>query len=731
VMPTTQVSRRRSSAKVWTGRRAFVVEAGPALLLSLLAVWKGLIPGWRVLNTDFPNYYVVARLIRAHYCLDRIYDWIWFQRIAGKFGINQHLVGFLGLTPFSALPIVPLSGLPVLEAKRIWIVFNIGMLAAAVHLLSRQTGLSYRRAWLITLCAVIPLRTSFLFGQMHIFVLLLLVLAYVCHMRGREIGSGCCIALAAALKVYPVFFCFYFLLKRRWKALTAALAGTALCLLLTYLVNGPGAMRAYLFQQLPRSLQGESGNPFLPTLTSSSALFHRLFLYEPELNPHPLIFSPVFYAVLYPVWQAVLAGVVLYRMRGDFRPDEREALEWSMFLCLLMFLSSASASYQFVVLIAAAMPTISALLNQRRWKVAAVYFFLFVAACNIRTIQFDRPVSILTPLFYAKLWCGVALIVFYCALLKPLVGDRRADANALLRSPVFTAVAVVICLWISGAIGAWSHVRRTRAGEPVLADGSDAAYMRIGPVATDADLFYVAMLRDGYRVLSTGRALSDRYPEREPATSEVSFATTRSGKDVWVEAVSAGTSQLVHFVSGAPAAASCRIRDAETPAVSSDESILAFVRENGGHGSLWTVDLRECDESGGAVPMRVTPLSFDVRTVSAGANNTFLIAAIYQGKERVFTVSARSTPKLLADGNGALDSAAISPDGKMLVVRELVSERWQLMSLDLSSHVWKQLTYGDCNAYTPSWRDDRALLYATDCMRGVGFATLAWLRVER
>src|SRR6201997_3455450 len=343
-MAASQTVSAQPSAEPRADRRFALLEIVLLLLPAGLALWKGLLPGWRALNTDFPNYYVAAQLIRAHYCLDRLYDWIWFQRIAGTFGIEHQLVGFLGLTPFSALPVIPFSWLPVLEAKHAWLLCNVAILAVAVYMLSRQCGLSYRRTWLIALCAVIPLRTSFLLGQMHILVLALLVAAFVFHMRGLQIASGCCVALAAALKVYPIFFFVYFLVKKRWKAFNAAVLCLALCVLVSYLIVGRPGMRAYLFQQLPRSLQGESENPFLPTLTSSSALFHRLFLYEPELNPHPPIASPASYALLYPLWQAMLAAIVLARLQTGYRADAIEALEWSAFLCLLMVLSSAPAS---------------------------------------------------------------------------------------------------------------------------------------------------------------------------------------------------------------------------------------------------------------------------------------------------------------------------------------------------------------------------------------------------
>src|ERR1700678_2695240 len=115
------------------------LEVSGCAFLAALLFWKGILPGWRMLNTDFPNYYLVARLLREGYSLDRIYDWIWLQRIKDHWGLDQALVGFAGLTPFSALPIVPFALLPAIVAKRLWILANLLFLGSSVELMSRVT----------------------------------------------------------------------------------------------------------------------------------------------------------------------------------------------------------------------------------------------------------------------------------------------------------------------------------------------------------------------------------------------------------------------------------------------------------------------------------------------------------------------------------------------------------------------------------------------------------------
>ena len=305
------------------------LEVACCAILAALLLWKGILPGWRVLNSDFPNYYLVARLLREGYSLDRIYDWIWLQRIKDHWGLDRALVGFAGLSPFSALPVVPFSIFPAIVAKRLWIVVNVLFLFSSVELLSRVTSLGRRRIWLLALLAVFPLRTSFLLGQMHVLVLLLLIAAYYFHRKGRQIACGVCLAIAGALKVYPLLLAGYFLWKKQWRPAFAIFCTTLLLLAVGYLWFGSDVMNIYVAQILPRSLQGEVLDPYNAHAASGSALFHRLFIAEPALNPAPLLNSPSLYAVLYPLFQvAVLVPLLAVCDVRAGRPDA-EQLEWA------------------------------------------------------------------------------------------------------------------------------------------------------------------------------------------------------------------------------------------------------------------------------------------------------------------------------------------------------------------------------------------------------------------
>ena len=69
-------------------------------LLSLYLVAHTLPRAWRSLNTDFPNYYLTARLTREGVDPARAYEWIWLQREKDHRNIDQRIVGLVPITPF-------------------------------------------------------------------------------------------------------------------------------------------------------------------------------------------------------------------------------------------------------------------------------------------------------------------------------------------------------------------------------------------------------------------------------------------------------------------------------------------------------------------------------------------------------------------------------------------------------------------------------------------------------
>jgi hypothetical protein len=60
-----------------------VIEGAVLVVLGFYLFGHTLPRAWRTLNTDFPNYYLAAKLTREGVDPARAYEWIWLQLTSG------------------------------------------------------------------------------------------------------------------------------------------------------------------------------------------------------------------------------------------------------------------------------------------------------------------------------------------------------------------------------------------------------------------------------------------------------------------------------------------------------------------------------------------------------------------------------------------------------------------------------------------------------------------------
>jgi hypothetical protein len=695
-------------------------------LISLLTLFmfKTLVPAWISLRSDFPNYYIVARLLREHYSMDRIYDWIWLQRVKDHWSIPQPLVGFVGLTPFSALPLVPLTWLDALEAKRVWLVVNLAILGASVYGMQQITSLRARRVALIAFVAIIPLRNNFLLGQMHLVVLVLLALAFHLNAEKRWLQCSLVLSVAASLKVYPLFFALYFLRKHEWKPAAALVSATVAIFAGCFLIFGEPAMHAFLVEQFPRMLRGEAMDPFSLSAPSASSLFHRVFLVQPEANPSPLFPSPLLYAILYPLWQLILLVATLLMVSPKDRDPQHTRLEWAAWICMLLALSTEPASYHRVVLILVAVFAVNAI--EGGWRRAIMLGCYFVA-CNVHPAVTVRHPILALMVDFVPFWATVALLACLLASLRIGRGETTASGSSSRswsRMRTAWALGIFAVIWAAASEATFVHARELNNSSYRM-DRPDPDLAQFSPHVAGSHLLSVAMQLKGYRVEDEG---GTRFQTSKPGIEDdqLAVASSKNSDRIWIEAVSGGHSRLVELgaIPGEAAPApDATIVDAESPALSPDGRSLMFLRENRGRGRAWLVRL---DESGQPLtePAPISPEEMDVWDAQFSASDGILLCAAADGHPYLFLMRSGKAKRLFADTD-AMGVPATHAGNGVLVRQQRRDGYWHLYRSDPSRQVETQLTFGDCNAYDPAWLDESRVVYVSDCGRGEGIGALA------
>src|SRR5262249_28256909 len=101
----------------------------------------------------------------------------------------------------------------------------------------------------------------------------------------------------------------------------------------------------------PSRHQRRTSRSYNVMLNSFTGVIRRLFIFEPELNPRPLINLPAAFAILPALTQALLFVPLLWLISPQRGPTENERFEYGTFLAAVLLLTAVPASYHRVVLI--------------------------------------------------------------------------------------------------------------------------------------------------------------------------------------------------------------------------------------------------------------------------------------------------------------------------------------------------------------------------------------------
>ena len=303
--------------------------------------------GWNRAETDFPNYYTAAVLVRKGEPLHNYYEWTWFQRQMNYAGIENQLGGYIPQTPLTMLPLVPLAGFAVQNAKRIWLVLNLLFLAATILMLSRVTRLGIAPLALLAFAGWGSLHSNFLLGQYYVFLLFLLTLAFYWMHRGRSWAGGAAMGIVCGLKLYGAPFLLFFAVKQRRKELASMTAALVVLGTLAIAIFGWADVAAFATQILPRSLAGETIDPYHPGNGTLSTLLRRSLMMEPELNPHPLVNLPGAYFFLQVFASILILGFSLLPLLRSTNGKR----DFAWFVIVLLLASPNTAAYTFILLL--------------------------------------------------------------------------------------------------------------------------------------------------------------------------------------------------------------------------------------------------------------------------------------------------------------------------------------------------------------------------------------------
>jgi alpha-1,2-mannosyltransferase len=151
--------------------------------------------------------------------------------------------------PASVILFLPFGCLEYDAALTAFRLLAFGLMVGACWLVMRQIGPAAAPPALVTLILCLtscPFCSTVYQGQLNAVLLPILVGAWAADRQDREQAAGVLIGLAGALKIMPLLFLGYFLVRGRWRAAAAGAAGFLAANLLAAAILGPGVFREYV-----------------------------------------------------------------------------------------------------------------------------------------------------------------------------------------------------------------------------------------------------------------------------------------------------------------------------------------------------------------------------------------------------------------------------------------------------------------------------------------------------
>jgi hypothetical protein len=701
---------RVGSAVCWLQRGALSLLVIYLCLYTMPKAWRGLI-------TDFPNYYMSARLVHDGYDTSRMYEWSWIEREKDHRALEIRVLGMVPITPFSTLVMVPLASLKPLAAKQVWIVLNLAFLIPIGWLLRSMTGLSYQRIALI-LGLSIPLHRNLLFGQFYVLLLLLIAAACWAYLRGLRALAGVLVGIAAACKVFPVLLFVFFLQRRDWRALTSGMVTGLVATVISVAVFGWNVHRTYLHEILPWAMHGGGLQPYSVS-ASITGVLHYLFLSEPQWNSHPWHYSPLSYAVLMPSLQmlALAPAILLIRRRGS-TPD-RILLEWAALLTAALTTSTLAASYNFVLMVFPICVLAAPLLRRRRygWLVALLVVYLGIGS------PMPSPNTRMGPtvlLYVPRLLLMFTLLLGFCVLLwrdRPVIVARRD----------WTSYAWVFAMALYIAFGVSSTFHRERAVRQEYTYRlplHDQGYLNANAQSVGTGVRYIAFTFRGYHLTRDDMGIAPAHPATDSEDDDLSFTSDpRDGAHdrTLVERAFRRGSVIID----ASSPTRIFVSDARDPLLSADGRDLAFVRDDHGRGRLMVRRGFDSALRGAAEETTLTPPSLNVYEASFLSAREYAFSAVMDGNPpQLYLSGSTYTNAPLPLGESRYP--ALSPDGRWMAYSHLGDGVWNLWLRDERTGATRRIADTPCNQIQPAWeQDSKTLLYSTDCGRSLWFTAVS------
>ncbi|MGI9101702.1 MAG: glycosyltransferase family 87 protein [Terriglobales bacterium] len=197
---------------------------------------------------DFQEFYMAAQIVR-HGEAHRLYDFATQAAFQARYVAPTHFERAPDL-PFlypaaAVIPFLPLTALPLTPAYALWTMLNLLFLYGTIRLLQREAILPENNWPLFAAVASAPVIGCLLNGQVSLLILFICTVALTLFRRNQLFLAGLVVGLASLKFQLILGLGLVLLLRRAWKMVFGTGVGTAIMVVLSFLIAGWHQMLNY------------------------------------------------------------------------------------------------------------------------------------------------------------------------------------------------------------------------------------------------------------------------------------------------------------------------------------------------------------------------------------------------------------------------------------------------------------------------------------------------------
>jgi hypothetical protein len=372
---------------------------------------------------------LAARYCVTHYVDFRVYWYASQSLLSGRQNLYDPTFVWAGpydslmdyrYPPLFLLMFIPLGILPYTTAGYFWFALKFVALIVIVRSIDRMVGNEIKSKallWSVPFLVAAPyLIEDFHYGNVHLFVVCLTVFALYLFETERQAISASVLALSITIKVFPVFFLPYFLIRKKFRYVALTLLLVVLLNLLPAAYFGFRENAELLQTWYERVIRDRASHEFHGGINHSlKGVLQRYLSHIPyEKRQIDSNFPNINVANLSPeslqtIWYSVTGLIlVLVAFLGFRHQETREArlLSYGLIACAIVAFAPSTGYNYFEILILPA-TVISAWLMRQHDKASA------------------------------RLILGLTLVAILLSFVAPLMPGKALQRNVQVHSPYF------------------------------------------------------------------------------------------------------------------------------------------------------------------------------------------------------------------------------------------------------------------------------------------------------